>query len=311
MRLLKRYWQFFLLALLWVGSCHAQKVLIVEGDGNAGFAEASGACVRALTAAGVADSEILVVNRSVLGTLQPTGDAPRIVITLGSESLVSTLKWIPARSTLLAGLIPRSAFERATRDAGKRSGGALSAIYLDQPLTRQVEALRLLFPNAKNVGVVFGPESQATQPIVASALRSRGLEMQSATVGTGLSVFAALKFALDSADVLLALADTQVFNSGTIANILLTTYSAQIPMVAFSPAYVRAGALMAVYSTPAQIGNDLGNVTSSFLQTGKLPLPHFPTDFEIAFNASVARSLGIQMDAATLTDRLRRLEKRP
>jgi ABC-type uncharacterized transport system substrate-binding protein len=130
-------------------------------------------------------------------------------------------------------------------------------------------------------------------------------------VGAGVSVYSALKSALDSVDVFFALADPQVFNSTTIGNILLTTYAAQVPVVAFSPAYVKAGALAAIYSSPVQIGGELGAIAAGFIQTGQLPSPRYPNEFEVMVNASVARSLGVTVDAAAVTERLKRMEKRP
>lgn len=311
MKRLPRYLLFLFSALLWLGTCHAQKVLIVEGVGSAGFAQASSACVRALGVAGIGASDIGVLSVGALGGYNAVGEPPRLVITLGGESLAAALKWMHPRSAVLAGLVPRSAFESAVKEAGKRSGPTLSAVYLDQPLARQVDAIRLVFPGAKNVGVVFGPESLSTQAAVTSTLRSRGLDVLAAQAGLGVSVFSALKSALESVDVFFALADPQVFNSTTIANILLTTYSAQVPVVAFSPAYVKAGALMAIYSAPSQIGTELGTLAGGFFQAGSLPTPRYPNDFEIVVNTSVARSLGISVDPAAVTERLRRTEKRP
>jgi hypothetical protein len=45
-----------------------------------------------------------------------------------------------------------------------------------------------------------------------------------------------------------------VFNSQTAGSILTAAYRRQVPLTGFSPAYVKAGALLALYSTPAQVG---------------------------------------------------------
>jgi hypothetical protein len=55
-------------------------------------------------------------------------------------------------------------------------------------------------------------------------------------------------------DALLAVPDPLVFNSQTAANILAAAYRRRIPLIGFSPAYTRAGALVSLYSTPDQIG---------------------------------------------------------
>ena len=111
--------------------------------------------------------------------------------------------------------------------------------------------------------------------------------------------------------MLLALADPQIYNSSSIQNILLASFRAQVPMLAFSPAYVRAGALLAVYSSPAQIGQQAGVIARGALQCRALGLPQYPQDFQVSVNEHVARSLGLSLEPQALTERLRRLEKKP
>jgi ABC-type uncharacterized transport system substrate-binding protein len=124
-------------------------------------------------------------------------------------------------------------------------------------------------------------------------------------------VFNGLKKILDESDLLLALADPQIYNSSSIQNILLASFRAQVPMLAFSPAYVRAGALMAVYSTPAQIGQQAGLIARGVLQGQPLGVPQYPLQFEVSVNEHVARSLGLKLDAGNLAERLRRQERGP
>jgi ABC-type uncharacterized transport system substrate-binding protein len=66
-----------------------------------------------------------------------------------------------------------------------------------------------------------------------------------------------------------------------------------------------------VYSTPAQIGLQAGLMARGVLQGRTLGPPQYPQDFSISVNEHVARSMGLSLDAQTLTERLRRLEKGP
>ena len=103
--------------------------------------------------------------------------------------------------------------------------------------------------------------------------------------------------------------DATVYNNRTISNILLTAYHQRSPVVGFSPAYVKAGALLALYSTPAQVGQQAGEAARLGLATGSLPPPAAPRHFRISTNPYVARSLGIQLeDPAVLHERLERSE---
>jgi ABC-type uncharacterized transport system substrate-binding protein len=144
-----------------------------------------------------------------------------------------------------------------------------------------------------------------------AAGQARGMTVVSGAVALNGSLFAGLKAALDDADVLLAVADPQVFNSGTVANILLATYRARIPVLAFSPAYVKAGALLSLHTAPDQIGVQTAGIVRGILLGGAVPAAQYPLDFRVSVNVHVARSLGLTLDEVALSDRLHRLEKRP
>ncbi|MGJ4749122.1 hypothetical protein ACQV5M_22350, partial [Leptospira sp. SA-E8] len=97
--------------------------------------------------------------------------------------------------------------------------------------------------------------------------------------------------------------------------ILLASFRAKVPMQAFSPAYSRAGALLALYATPEQIGTQVATLARDALveQNGKargFGPPQHTQLFEVSVNAHVARSLGLQLDADALAERLRRLEQK-
>jgi ABC-type uncharacterized transport system substrate-binding protein len=123
---------------------------------------------------------------------------------------------------------------------------------------------------------------------------------------TGL--FPALQSLLRDVDVVLALPDPEVFNGQTAGNILTAAYRRRVPLVGFSPAYVKAGALLALYSTPAQIGSRGGDILRQALSGNALPRPQWPADFVVKLNSDVAHSLGLALDEAALAEQLRRQE---
>jgi ABC-type uncharacterized transport system substrate-binding protein len=89
----------------------------------------------------------------------------------------------------------------------------------------------------------------------------------------------------------------------------LTTYRARIPLVAFSPAYVKAGAVLAVYSTPAQVARRAVEMLRQWQSGRGLPSPQNPREFEVVVNERVAASLGLWIDMPNLiVADLRRIE---
>lgn len=184
-------------------------------------------------------------------------------------------------------------------------------------LARQLDLIRLALPQARRIGMLVGagPGAQQQEEQLTELARERGLRLVSARLGTSDPIFPGLKQVLDESDVLLAMADPQIYNSHTIQNILLASFRAKVPMQAFSPAYVRAGALLALYATPEQIGAQVALLARDALteQNGRVRgfgPPQHTQWFEVSVNAHVARSLGLQLDADDLAERLRRLESK-
>lgn len=305
-----RRWLCLLGAMWCIGIAQADTVLIVVSDpSSASHAQAAQALVAQLQRLGVRD----VAQRDAqdLDSIDfSAAAAPKVLVSFG----VSGLKQVLARDLrmpVIAVLIPRLSFEATLKQVGGKASARVGALYLDQPIARQLDLVRLALPEAKRMGVLWGPESVVQRPALLTAARAHGLqEVPAQFVGSG-TLFNTLQTALEDVQVLLAWPDPQVYNSATIANILLTTYRARVPVVGFSPAYVHAGALMSVHSTPKQYGQQAALMVHATLQTGA-PVPsQYPVDFEVSVNERVAQTLGLDLNSADLSDRLRKLERKP
>lgn len=213
----------------------------------------------------------------------------------------------PTPPPLLAILVPRLVFERLA-DPVRLRAGSVSAVFLDQPPGRQLELMRLALPAVRNVGVLVGSESKGLLPALEKAGRERGFELVASFVGQG-GLFAALQTVLPEVDVLLALPDPGVFNSQTAANILTAAYRRKLPLFGFSPAYVKAGALLSLYSTPTQVGAHGGEMLRQGLSAKALVSPQWPREFSVSVNQDVARSLGFVLDEIQLGEQLRQRER--
>ena len=289
------------------------RVVIVSSDATTAYTQAAQALTDSLMRQGVPRAEISQVLAPEMGLLLQSEQPPRptVFVALGSEAT----QLLVARNTqapVLSALIPRRSFERILHSHGKVASAQLSAIQLDQPLARQLALIRLALPQDKRLGVLWGPESSDKAAALRVLASSNGLDLREATVSLADELPAALAQVIAGSDVLLALADPSVFNSNTIQNILMSSFHARIPLVAFSPAYVRAGAVMAVYTTPVQAGYQVADVVLGVLRGRPMP-DHVldPNDFDVGVNAHVARVLDMTPDAQTLRFALRRLERLP
>lgn len=305
-----RFLLIWLCSVACLGSAHAASLAVVLSERSSGYQDVAKVIAQELERTGISGNEVIQFTAAEWTGLDANASTPKLIVTLGAEALKQVLSR-EGHVPVVAALVPRSGYERIVRESSRRGLANVTAIFLDQPSGRRVDLVRLILPEAKRVGVLWGPESVALQASMGQSLQSRGFTMVGSVVTSPAGLFNGLKSVLDEADVLLAVADPQVYSSSTIANILLATYRARIPVMAFSPAYVKAGALIAIYSTPNQIGAQAAGLARLFLQGSALPAPQYPNDFEISVNDHVARSLGLNLDARILTEKLLNGARRP
>jgi ABC-type uncharacterized transport system substrate-binding protein len=192
---------------------------------------------------------------------------------------------------------------------------AHSAVWLDQPASRQIALVRGALSGRNRIGVLFGLESRLVEFEFERAVNSaKDMTLTSGHINATDQLPSALQRVTEEADVLVALPDPMVFNGATIQNILTAAYRRRIPLVGFSPAYIKAGALLALYSTPAQVGAQAGEIARGVLSGRPLPPAQGPRRFTVEVNTNVARSLGLQLDVADaprLAEQIRQREAAP
>lgn len=289
------------------------RVVIVSSDSAPAYTQTAEALTDQLVRQGIARTDIAQSLAADMAVRLKSGQPPRptVYVALGSEA-TQLLVAAGTQTPVLSALIPRSSFDRIVRNHGKTVSARLSAIYLDQPLARQLALVRLALPQAKHLGVLWGAESADRATGLRPLVAANGLELQETRVTQPEDLPLALAQVLAGSDVLLALADPAIYNSNTLQNILMSSFHARVPLVAFSPAYVRAGAVLALYTTPLQAGQQAAELVLGVLR-GK-PLPDHvlePNDFEVGVNAQVAHVLDLTLDAQALRLALRRLERLP
>lgn len=236
---------------------------------------------------------VFVANRE-RAALASTMEAEQasLIVTVGMRA-ANAVNDIAPRVPVLFTLIPKTALDRLM--AGKAQGSR-SGIYLDQPLERQLELIRLVIPAATRVGVIYGPDSAKNASTVEATASAFGLKIEAETVTGSDQVTTGLRRVLERGEVLLGLPDPEVFNASTVHNLLLAAYRSGDAVFAFSPAYVKAGALAGVFSSSAHIGAQAAEIISKFSVQSSLPGAQFPKYFGVSVNRSVARSMGIPID---------------
>lgn len=239
------------------------------------------------------------------------GASADLFITVGTQAALAMAQLYATadlRTPVLNSLIPKINHGNIVRSHSSTSG--FSAIYLDQPLSRQFDLLDIAFPGHKKIGILLGTTSRMLIKDIENIMEKRNYRAYIKIITTDNALMATLDNILIESDVLFAIPDPLIFNRYTAQNLLLATYRKKIPVVGFSRAYVKAGALMAVYSLPAHIGRHLADtLRTAATKHWRLPDPQHPRYYSVTVNRQVTRSLGIPLpDEAEMQRKLQQLQ---
>ena len=240
---------------------------------------------------------------------------PDLIVTVGTTAAARIESWkIPAPT--LCVLLPRQAFDTIWTRTGSdsRRTTPVGAIVLDQPASRQLHLVRMLKLKRPRVALLVGRLTRSAVVPFRTEANKLGIELHAIDLDDHDTPIAGLKKAIVENDVILALPDASTITPQHAKWLLYMAYQRSRPVLAYSQAFVDAGAIAAVYSTPSQIGSEAGEIIARALSTPGTGEDDFsgvryPKYFTVGTNHSVARSLGIQLpDGTTLATELLRLE---
>ena len=219
------------------------------------------------------------------------------ILTIGSRAFADVVE-NNSTTNLIATLIPRETYQ-ALQQANPRKEGRTSAVYIEQPVQRDLDLVRIALPGRKP-GILLGSQSNVLEKQLRRISKELNLPLYLKKLKPDENLVAGLDQVLENCDVLVTFADPEVSNPGTARHLLLTSYRYGIPVVAYSRAYVRAGALMAVYSTPEQFARQTAELLLRTVRnkSDNIPDPEYPKYFSVDINQNVARSLGIDLKSA-------------
>lgn len=265
----------------------AGNIVLVLSDSSGPYAEFSNTLGDALE-----NTSWKITAAGKLETLDLAAKPPDLLVTAGAQALRQVLAK-NGTTPVLATLLPRQSFDKTLADAGKLRG-RVSAIYLDQPPARQAAFLRHLLPGQKQIGLLLSQETRAATEQYRRALAAAGLTLDSEDVDTDIALLPALNTLLPRVNALLAIPDASIYKRDNIKAILVTSYRHRRPVVGFSAAFVTAGALAALYTTPAQIARQTADLIAS--QGIALPAAALPPSlFAVAINQNVVEALGLSI----------------
>ncbi|MDX5364244.1 MAG: hypothetical protein LPJ91_08840 [Pseudazoarcus pumilus] len=211
-----------------------------------------------------------------------------LVIALGVAAAEAALQ--KSERPVLVGLVTVNEFDRL-RAAAPRA--RLSALFIDQPPERHLALLRAALPDADCAGLLLGPESHGARARFEKLQSRLSPQIRIEFAASARDVLPALERLLGRCPAVLTLPDSLIANPTVARALLLTSYRMQRPLFAYSRGWVEAGALAAVFSTPATATRDLLDWLDALQDPFSLPPPRMPRHFDLAVNARVARALNL------------------
>ncbi|VVQ14973.1 ABC transporter substrate-binding protein [Pseudomonas fluorescens] len=220
-----------------------------------------------------------------------------------------SLDWRLQETQGPATLVLRISRLQARQRLGSTQPAHLSLLWSDPPLSRQLQLIRRILPQARRIGVLFDEHSEFLLKELNLAAAPLNLQIVSER-WDNTHDSRPLQAVLKNSDVLLGLDDPDLYNPKTAKNLLLSSYSRQVALVGPNVAFVRAGSLASSYSDQ----NDWLAILDQLLDQPPASWPRtlYPARFKVSSNAQVARSLGIEpLNDASVASALAEGERRP
>ncbi|MCU7810793.1 MAG: hypothetical protein KZQ77_06095 [Candidatus Thiodiazotropha sp. (ex Notomyrtea botanica)] len=214
----------------------------------------------------------------------------KLIITFGTKA-ASQPQIYSGNHVVIRAMLPEQSTIIQKHNASKYSN---IDIYIDQPYSRYFELISTILPRANRVGLLIHESNEALVKPLSDAANNMGLALNTRVVTNATETGKQLSRLLNDIDVFLAIPDSRIHNNKTISNILMTSYRNNIPVVGFSSAYVRAGAISAVYTTLDNIAKQVAETAYNVLNENLVALHNEQAKyFSVSINFDVARSLGI------------------
>jgi len=184
------------------------------------------------------------------------------------------------------------------------SGNNLSGSCLDISVKSQLEELAKVLPGVTTIGVIYSSDKNRKVAKKASKVASSmGLELVSEWVASEGEIPSALDGLSLEVDALWSITDSTVFTPHSTQYILLNTLRNNLPFMALSPTYVKAGALMALSIDYEDVGRQAGEIAARIIngeQPSSIPIAT-PRKTHLSLNLRVADQINVDIPSGIIT----------
>lgn len=259
-------------------------VLVVSESGVEAYHDALGGITSVLPAGTfrVIDAAAKTFDRDLSGALEE--DDSRVVIAVGSRALAGVRAHHPAGTVISAMVL-----------SGSEEPGA-RRVEPDIHLPAQLAAMRALWPGRTRAGIIRNPaQSRLAAAALEALVRKEGYSVvviDCEGPARLLKSFAEFK---GKVDFVLCFPDPELYNAVTIKPLVLASLEDRLPLVGFSPAFVRAGAAAGIFPDYADVGRQSAEWALRLVRgEDRATEKESPRKVRIAVNERVVRLLGVE-----------------
>ena len=221
------------------------------------------------------------------------------IISIGYKAAKAISKHKTQKSIIYS-LIPDNEFLRESIPCKKTT---CYKAYINQPINRYTKLFKTLFPKGKNLVLATTKANTRNSQQVKAASKNIGIVYKELRIQQQNITRTFIK-KLNNNDVLLALPNPDIYNANNAKSIILSTYHANVPIIAYSKSFAKAGALVSLYSSIDDIADKTASIVNKIILDGpQKQKEYYPDDFTIEINFAVARSLNINIDSESVIKR--------
>jgi len=181
----------------------------------------------------------------------------------------------------------------------QKPGGNVTGVSDMTPVDRQIEMLKYLFPNVKNLGTVYNAgevNSVVTNDLAKKACEKNGMSLFEATVSTTADVAMATQSLVGKVDAIYVSTDNTVVSA--LETVIKVCQDKKIPLILADPTTLEKGATLALGFDYYLHGRQTGDIVARILKGEK------PADIPVEFakrlvlkvNSKNLEILGINVD---------------
>ena len=267
---------------------------LLEGLKDAGYVEGYNLEFKFQTAQGNPTTATQIAKQFV-------GEAPDVLVgiaTPSAQALAAATKEIPIVFSAVTDPVGAKLLSNMKKPEGNVTG--LSDL---SPVAQHVDTMLKIFPDMKNIGVVYNPgeaNSVSLVKLLKKTAAARKLNVIEGTATRTSEVQVAAQTVAPKSDVVYALTDNTI--ASAIAALISTANAAKTPVFGAETSYVDSGAIIAVGFDYYQIGYQTADYVIKIL--GDMKPSEMPARVakgtDIVINLKAAKELGIDFPQVLL-----------